>query len=304
MPTEAAPAAVQRRALVDAGLLVPSGIDGLYGRSAVFESIVAGIEGVVRRCGADQGAAVLRFPPVITRQVLEATGYLRSFPDLIGSISSFVGDDRAHAALLGRADAGDDWTSELVAAQTVLCPSACHPLYPTLPSRLPPGGSRYDVYGWVFRHEPAIDPARMQAFRQYEFVYVGEADGALAHRNQWRMRAATLLGDLGLDVTVEVANDPFFGRLGRMLAANQQDAALKYEVLAPTSSPSTRTAVASANCHGEHFGEAFGLSSADGATAHSACVGFGVERITLALLYAHGLDVRAWPADVSQVLWP
>ena len=40
------------------------------------------------------------------------------------------------------------------------------------------GGSRYDVYGWCFRHEPSLDPARMQAFRQHDLVYVGNAEQA------------------------------------------------------------------------------------------------------------------------------
>jgi hypothetical protein len=33
-------------------------------------------------------------------------------------------------------------------------------------------------------------------------------------------------------------------------------------------------------------------------------VGFGLERITLALFRAHGMDVRHWPKDVRKQLWP
>jgi hypothetical protein len=109
---------------------------------------------------------------------------------------------------------------------------------------------------------------------------------------------------LGLEVTSEVANDPFFGRVGRLLAANQREEQLKYELVAPTSGASQKTAITSANCHEDHFGLAFDLHSADGAPAHSACVGFGVERITLALLWAHGIDVERWPASVAGQLWP
>ena len=38
------------------------------------------------------------------------TDYLRSFPDLVGSIDVFVGGDREHRALLARLEAGEDWT--------------------------------------------------------------------------------------------------------------------------------------------------------------------------------------------------
>lgn len=298
------PYASQRGALIDAGLLVPSGVDGLYGRGRSFEAVVTGLEAMIVAAGADQHAALVRYPPVEPRAVFERSGYLRSFPDLAGAICSFDGNDRDHAGLLADLDAGRDWTRALGPTDAVLCSAACHPLYPSLTGVLPAGGVRYDVYGWVFRHEPSLDPARMQAFRQYEYVYVGEAGEAVAHRDLWRDRAVDLLSGLGLDLTVEVANDPFFGRVGRLLKASQQEAALKYEVLARTSDADHLTAITSANCHEAHFGEAFAITAAGGTPAHSACVGFGVERITLALLWAHGVDPDAWPSRVRARLWP
>lgn len=293
-----------RAELLDAGLLVDTGTDGLYGRSGTFESIVGGIEGVVARAGADQEAPVYRFAPVVPRPVFEASGYLRSFPDLTGSVHTFSGDDRAHAGLLAQLDGGGDWTTSLVPAEVVLCSAACHPLYPGLTGALPEGGRRFDVYGWVFRHEPSLDPGRMQAFRQYEFVYVGEPDGAVAHRDLWAQRGLAVLFQLGIDATAEEANDPFFGRAGRLLSAAQRADGLKIELVTAIGPGEGSTAVVSANCHREHFGEAFAITTAAGETAHSACVGFGVERIALALLHAHGLDPQNWPADVRQALWP
>jgi hypothetical protein len=45
------------------------------------------------------------------------------------------------------------------------------------------------------------------------------------------------------------------------------------------------------------------MRQADGGVAHTACVGFGLERITLALLRHHGLDLAAWPDSVRTTLW-
>lgn len=289
--------------LVTAGLLVRTGLDGLYGRSGTFESVVRGLESAIEHVGHDQHAPVVRFPPVMPRTTFERTDYLRSFPDMTGSIHTFSGSDKDHAGLLQALEAGGDWTASLVPADTMLCSAVCHPLYPTISPTLPEGGARWNVYGYVFRHEPSIDPARMQCFRQYEYVYVGEAEGARAHRDLWRDRGLELLGGLGLEVHAEVANDPFFGRLGRMLAANQQEEELKFEIVASTSPAERRTAITSANCHQDHFGSSFGLHTAAGEVAHSACVGFGVERITLALLWAHGLEPDRWPATVREQLW-
>jgi hypothetical protein len=41
---------------------------------------------------------------------------------------------------------------------------------------------------------------------------------------------------------------------------------------------------------------------ADGTPAATACIGFGLERVTLALLDRHGLDPAQWPAGVWRVL--
>ena len=63
------------------------------------------------------------------------------------------------------------------------------------------------------------------------------------------------------------------------------------------------TAIASFNHHLDHFGSSYGIELTDGRTAHSACLGFGHERIVLALLRTHGLDPDAWPTDVRSELW-
>ncbi|MGA2805547.1 MAG: amino acid--[acyl-carrier-protein] ligase [Acidimicrobiales bacterium] len=293
-----------RSALLASGLLVETGVDGLYGRSGAFEKVVRGIDDLVTAAGADQHASVLHFPAVIPRLVLERSGYLRSFPDLLGSISVFEGGDGEHVELLERLTRGDTWVELLTPSDVSLCSAACHPLYPLCAGRLPAGGRRFEVFGQCFRHEPSLDPARMQAFRQHEFVYVGDPDSAVAHRDVWLERSADLLSGLGLTVETVVANDPFFGRTGRMLALNQRTDALKYEVVCTIRPDAEPTAISSSNYHLDHFGIGFGIESETGNVAHTACVGFGVERITLALLGTHGLDPDQWPQAVRSRLWP
>jgi seryl-tRNA synthetase len=293
-----------RNDLVSAGILVPTGTDGLYGRSSLYESIVAAVDGLAIRAGESDGTLSYRFPPVMPRPVLERTGYLSSFPDLIGSVSTFTGSDRDHKALMEVARSGGDWTSMLNEAGVTLCPAVCHPLYPTLTGTLPEGGRRYDVMGWCYRHEPSNDPARMQAFRQHDLVYVGDPDAAVEHRDRWLQQGAEILASLGLKVETVVANDPFFGRVGKILAENQRTETLKFEIVTPIDSVDHPTAISSSNCHLDHFGEPFGITTADGEVAHSCCFGFGLDRITLALLRVHGLAPADWPAATRERLWP
>ena len=294
-----------RRQLIESGLVLDAGVEGLYGRSLAYEEIAAGVISLTTRTGAGDGAQSLSFPPVIPRGLLEQTDYLKSFPDLTGSVHTFRGDDKLHARLLALVEAGRDWVEVLEPADVVLRPAACHPVYPLCTDGpLPEGGRRFEVQGWCFRHEPSLDPARMLAFRMHEFVYVGDPDGATAHRDVWLKRGTEMLEGLGLDVEVVVANDPFFGRVGRVLAANQREEALKLEFVTTVADPESPTAITSVNRHQDHFGQTFGIRSADGAVAHSACFAVGVDRTVLALLKTHGLDPGTWPAEVRARLWP
>ncbi|MGU3501248.1 amino acid--[acyl-carrier-protein] ligase [Mycobacterium sp. C31M] len=295
-----------RLQLIEAELLIPLGVDGLYGRGGVFERIVDGIDFAVRTKGRQvhgDRPTVRRFPPVYPREVFERTDYIASFPNLTGALSTFVGADKEHRALLADREAGRSWDGHLQPAETMVVPAACHPGYATLPKSLPEGGALLDIYGYCFRHEPALDPARMQAFRMHEYVQIGTPQQAQEHRDAWVSHGLAVLAELGLTAEPAPANDPFFGRVGKMLSANQRDDELKTELIVRLyGDHDAGTAVASANLAREHFGEAFGITTADGGVAHSSCAAFGMERIALALLRTHGLDPTIWPAGVRTAL--
>ena len=89
-----------------------------------------------------------------------------------------------------------------------------------------------------------------------------------------------------------------------MLAQSQRELKLKFEVLVPVISKAQPTACCSFNFHETHFGEAFGIQTSDGAVANTACLGFGLERVAMALFQEHGFDPGAWPRAVREILWP
>jgi seryl-tRNA synthetase len=294
-----------REELLDAGALIASDAPGLYGRGPAFERVLQAVDARITRAGAADDAEQLRFPPVLPRRQLEAVGYLRTFPHLAGTIFTFEGDDAQAAEQAERAERAEDWSEYQSMSDLVLVPAACYPVYPAVARRGPLGaeGVTVDAGGsYVFRREPSGDPARMQMFHQREMVRIGAPEAVQAWRDAWRDRAIALLRGLGLDARFDVASDAFFGRAGRMLAANQRAQELKFEVLVPIAGPEP-TAVASFNYHGDHFATTCGLRRSDEGPVHTACLGFGLERVTLALLRAHGLDVDAWPAEVAGELW-
>lgn len=292
--------------LAEAGLLIRTDAAGVLGQGPVFERVRTAFNEAVTRAAASDGAESMRFPPILPRFQIEKNGYLSSFPHLAASVWSFDGSDADALELETTAGRHEDWSRFQSMTDVVLAPAACYPVYPEVARRgpLPPGGLIVDTGdAWVFRNEASGDPARMRSFHMRELVRIGSPDDVASFREAWLDRTLALFRALGLEAESEVASDPFFGRVGRMLAANQRSQELKFELLALIGGPE-RTAIASFNAHQDHFTLIYDLAFADGGLAHTGCVAFGIERVTLALFRAHGLDPTTWPASVRAALWP
>jgi seryl-tRNA synthetase len=285
-----------RSALVDAGLLFATGVDGVLGRSAVFEDVLMRFNTMVSRWGIENGAQSVHFPPVMSRAHLERNGYLKSFPQLAAELHGCVCASPGTTTAAG----GDDLQTGLM-----MVPAACYPIYPMLSTRgpLPADGALFDIHSWCFRHEPSTDPGRLQTFRMHEYVRLGRPTDVVAFRESWMQMAQALYGSLQLPFELAVANDAFFGRTGRIMASSQRERNLKFELVIPIASETEPTACCSFNYAEAHFTEAWQIGMPDGSHAHSACVGFGMERTTLALFRHHGFDPDQWPAGVRQVLF-
>jgi hypothetical protein len=129
-----------------------------------------------------------------------------------------------------------------------------------------------------------------------EFVLVGGEQEAAQFRDGWITCCEKLFAGLGLAFSVQAASDPFFGPGARWLRSSQMQQRLKYEFVVPVHDADPGTAVASANCHKDHLGQRFAIGWEPADTAHSACMAFGLERIVLALIHAHGDRLEDWPA--------
>lgn len=290
--------------LVAHGLLIPAGPLGAFGRGAVFEQVLEAFDALVVRSAHAESVEVMTFPPVIDRTIIERTGYMDSFPTLCGAIHSFVGTERESRAIAQRIGEGRDWGDVLQQTDVVMNPAACYPFYPTCRGTVSADGRHVTMLAWVYRQEPSLEPTRMRSFRVREFIRVGTPDMVVSWRDRWLDRGVSILRSLGLPATPDVAADPFFGRGGKILAAGQLEQKLKFEVLIPVVSEEKPTACCSFNYHQDKFGSAFGILLPSGETAHTACLGFGLERVVMALFKVHGFDPAKWPTAVRSLLWP
>lgn len=290
--------------LVDHGLIIPTGVKGAYGRGPVFEDILGRFDDLVMRLAKNDGASELTFPPIIARSLVERLGYLDNFPQLIGSIHSFSGPELQAREMADLAREGKRWEGMLDVTEAMLTPAACYPIYPLFSGLLPDSGRLLTTKGWCYRHEPSDEPTRLQAFRMREFIRMGAPEEVEDWRDAWLQRGLKLLTSLNLPASSDTANDPFFGRAGKMMATSQREQRLKFEIVVPVISKERPTAICSFNWHQEHFTSTFGISRSGGRTAHTACLGFGLERVTLALIKTHGFEPGRWPASVREQLWP
>jgi len=284
-------------------LLLPTGIDGVYARTAVFEQVADALSMLISRY-RDPDTEVLRFPPVMSRRQVEKSGYLKSFPHFLGCVSCLGGEEAQIRSAVERSEAGEDWTGALSAADLVLAPVACYPVYPLVASRgtVPATGLVFDVACDCFRREPSKMLDRLQSFRMREYVCIGTPVQVDDFRRRWMLRAQSFAGQLGLSWRIDAASDPFFGRGGKLMAMSQVEQSLKFELLVPVHSAEQPTACMSFNYHRDHFGATWNLKTDSGELAHTGCVAFGIDRLALALFATHGLDLPHWPLAVRKAL--
>jgi seryl-tRNA synthetase len=265
-----------------------------------FETIAVKLRAGIAALAADEPLTRLAVPPVISRRTIERAGYVASFPHLLGTVHSYGGDAKRWGALAPLVQAGGDWHADQRISDLVLLPAACYPVYATLAGQALTAPGTFLVEAHCFRQEATSETGRLRTFRMVELVTAADEEHCVAWRDRWLDRVAGWLESMALKVAVEEADDPFFGPAKKVYQAAQRAQRLKFELRVAVDGDQVQ-AVASANYHKDHFGEAFGFTCG-GAAGQTACTAFGIERIALALINAHGPRPAAWPAAVTAAL--
>lgn len=285
-------------------LIFSLGADGVYARSGLYEEVLERLAAFITK-QRDPDVEVFRFPPVVSRTLIEKSGYLKSFPNLLGCVSALHGTE---AEIRGAADGhekGLDWTKSVSASDLVLMPAACYPIYPMVAARgapVPAGGLQFDVAADCFRHEPSKTLDRLQSFRMREYVLIGTPSEITTYRDRWMKRAEAMAAELALPHETVAASDPFFGRVGQVKAVSQKQQSLKFELTIPYYAGAKPTACMSFNYHRDHFGDVWAIKDENGELVHTGCVAFGMDRLTVALFSVHGLDIARWPGSARRAL--
>jgi seryl-tRNA synthetase len=264
-------------------------------------------DGLVESLGARWHPRPLRTPVLIPSEVLARCGYLRSFPNALSFVSHLAEDperiERFRERHEQRATVDEATRADLASPDVCLSPAVCYHVYHLETGRVvPPPGQAYAACSRCFRYEGSSLQGlrRLWEFTMREIVFVGGRDWIEARREDALEAATRALDELDLAFEIRTASDPFF--VAPDSAARtyfQLTAQTKYEIAAALPDGDW-LAIGSVNGPGDFFGRAFEISVEDGRPAHSACIGFGLERCAHAFLAQHGGDPAHWPAAVRR----
>ncbi|MGI9409191.1 MAG: aminoacyl--tRNA ligase-related protein [Hyphomicrobiaceae bacterium] len=252
------------------------------------------------------------FPALVDADTLHKCGYFDSHPNAVTFIGNMMEDFDAieefraanscsEGALLPRQE-------HVHNDGMCLNPAACFPCYPTLTGKTFQEGQCYTWLGRVFRYESRnIDGLdRLYEFNVRELVFVGSED----YCRDCRSKALPVVEDLAtffdLDLKVQTATDPFFATVSAAKKFWQAAQEVKNEIKIPVldgDGNSKLLACGSINLHGKFFGDRFDITTGDGASVHTGCVGLGIERWVLAAFTQHGFDEARWPEPVREIIF-
>ena len=239
----------------------------------------------------------------MSRRQLERSGYLKSFPHFLGCICCLGGSEADVRGTVERFEAGEDWTDALSAADLVLTPAACYPVYPIVASRgeVPAEGLLFDVASDCFRREPSRDIDRLQSFRMREYVCVGtranrrfpnSLDGASARPRQ----------SAGIAVSRRSRQRRFLWPRRQAHGDEPDRAGAEIRIARFGSLSRAADRLHEFQLSPRPLGTAWNLHNKAGAVMNSGCVAFGMDRLALALFATHGLETSSWPEAPRKAL--
>ncbi len=317
IPTASGQAGTPYGQLVKRGWLKPSA-GGTHQYSGLFLEMFQALDLQFRREAYRLEAEEHKFPALLPLPVLAASGYLASFPhhanfvchlpEQAEAIEDFRARLKAKASAAGAAvDACCVTGGGSVDPEgTALAPTVCYHFFQRHAGLVLAPGQLLaaTAQGSCFRFEGRAmrELHRLREFNMREIMVLGAPGAVQSWRTLLLEAQRRVLERCQLRATVRTASDPFFIDDYDKKRIFQLSFDLKYEVQAWLPNTDETLAIGSVNQHQDYFGVAFNIRLSTGQPAHSACLGFGLDRWCLAVFAQHGLDPDQWPPTLQSVL--
>jgi seryl-tRNA synthetase len=279
------------------------------GRFALGPRIVglmALLERHVLELARDFKAPHFQFPALIGADVLDRCKYFKSFPHSLNIVAHLREDVEAiqHFAKTAawKGDHLEVHAEDLAPVEVLLSPSVCFHYYESLRGTTLNAPRTVTAVGKCFRYESGNMGGleRLWDFSMREVIFVGPRQHVLDSRERSIGLTQALLERWEIGYEIRSATDPFFTDDFWQQAAFQRAFDLKFEIRAVLPYKDSTLAAGSFNFHQDFFGRSFNITDHEGAPTHTGCIAFGLERVALAFLAQHGLDVARWPDVVAR----
>lgn len=273
---------------------------GRFAYGGRFLRILEALDRRIADYAAERGAESRLYPVTVNAATLLRSGYLKTFPQHAYFVAAA---GYSCASLEGIAKAGDvtdlaspgarEWFG---AHDQVLAPTVCYHCFESLQGARLEGARSFTAMNHCSRFEVDgdTDLARLHTFLMRELISFGDAHSVAAmldHALEW---TTGMLRRWGIPHRVCTATDPFFAGAQSGKTFFQATFALKRELRLPLPYTGRWLAVGSFNNHQQSFTRAFDIGAP--MPLASGCVGWGHERLALALLANAGCEPADWPA--------
>lgn len=199
-----------------------------------------------------EGAVEKMVSPLLPMRFILASKYVSSFPQHAFTVSN-------------RMQAGEDF---------LLSPTCCYPIFHTMQSSRLEGNTLITHKNQCFRCEKYyVEGERQISFLMREYIFFSDDLNTV---QRWvsdvKSDVRLMLVNLGLEVDIERATDPFF---------NSDDFRLKFQESQELKSEFLINGVAcgSVNLHLKAFSRSCDIKTQDGEDLYSACFGLGYDRV-------------------------
>ena len=128
-----------------------------------------------------------------------------------------------------------------------------------------------------------------------EVIFLGSPDFVRRTRKDCLDLIKNMATDWEIGGVLQTENDPFFTSDFDIKAEHQRKMKMKYEYRAFLENDDAEgLAIMSSNLHGLTFSKTFNIKGEDW-PVHSGCIGFGLERMLIAIISQHGSRPEFWP---------
>ncbi|MBE2280959.1 MAG: hypothetical protein IAE91_11250, partial [Ignavibacteriaceae bacterium] len=229
----------------------------------------------------------IKTPSIISSNVIKKAGYFETGCQHI----SFVAPISNDPYILEEFSKISDYSSVnlfkyLKTPKDVLNPAMCLHCYPLFENHtLDEPIKVMTLMGSCFRDESGNlnNSERLNEFKMREVVYFGEEQLLKIIHNELIDFLINFGKFFELNFKLEVSNDIFFNDNAEKQLFSQLITNNKIEFQVYIKDLNKYIACASINKHGSHFSEAFNIKGSTGDFASTMCIGFGLDRLYLAL---------------------